>query len=69
LEAGVYRSSDVWEAIKGNIIAFVGKWHVSSRVAACLTAIDELRDDYGPAESEPRHPDIDSGRPWPLPVG
>jgi hypothetical protein len=37
--------------------------------AACLTAIDELRDDYGPAESEPRHPDIDSGRPWPLAVG
>ncbi|HXK27228.1 MAG TPA: hypothetical protein VJ646_03125 [Candidatus Binatia bacterium] len=34
--------------------------------SACLTAIDELRDDYGPAESEPRHPDIDSGRPWPL---
>jgi hypothetical protein len=47
LEAAIYRSSDVWEAIKGNIIAFVGKWHVSSRVAACLTAIDELRDDYG----------------------
>jgi len=38
----------------------------SSLAAACLTAIDELRDDYGPAESEPRHPDIDSGRPWPL---
>ncbi len=36
--------------------------------AACLTAIDKLRDDYGPAESEPRHPDIDSGRPWPLSV-
>jgi hypothetical protein len=38
----------------------------SSLAVACLTAIDELRDDYGPAESEPRHPDIDSGRPWPL---
>lgn len=37
--------------------------------AACLTAIDEFRDDYGPAESEPRHPDIDSGRPWPLAAG
>jgi hypothetical protein len=35
---------------------------------ACLNALDELRDDYGPAESEPRHPDIDSGRPWPLTV-
>ena len=32
----------------------------------CLTAIDELRDEHGPAESEPRHPDIESGRAWPL---
>jgi hypothetical protein len=32
----------------------------------CLTAIDELRDDYGAPEFEPRHPDITSGRPWPL---
>jgi hypothetical protein len=39
-----------------------------SLAAACLTAIDELRDEYGPAESEPRHPDIDAGRPWPLTV-
>jgi len=41
----------------------------SRLAAACLTAIDELRDDYGPVESEPRHPDIDSGRPWPLAAG
>jgi hypothetical protein len=34
--------------------------------AGCLTIIDGLRDEYGPAESEPRHPDIDSGRTWPL---
>jgi hypothetical protein len=34
--------------------------------AACLTSIDEIRDDYGEAESEPRHPDIKAGRPWPL---
>jgi hypothetical protein len=33
----------------------------------CLTRIDELRDEYGPVESEPRHPDIESGRPWPIP--
>jgi hypothetical protein len=36
--------------------------------AACLNAIDLIRDEYGPAESERRHPDIDSGRPWPLPA-
>lgn len=32
---------------------------------ACLTAIDELRDEHGPTPFEPRHPDIRSGRPWP----
>jgi hypothetical protein len=32
----------------------------------CLIAIDEIRDRYGAPESEPRHPDIDSGRPWPV---
>lgn len=36
--------------------------------AACLNAIDLIRDEYGPAESEGRHPDIDSGRPWPDPA-
>lgn len=35
----------------------------------CLSRIDELRDEFGPAESEPRHPDIESGRPWPIPLG
>jgi hypothetical protein len=33
---------------------------------ACLTKIDKLRDEYGAAEFEPRHPDAESGRPWPL---
>lgn len=37
----------------------------SKTARACLDAIDDLRDDYGSVESEPRHPDIDSGLPWP----
>jgi hypothetical protein len=36
---------------------------------ACLTAIDELRDEYGSPEFEPRHPDVETGRPWPLAAG
>ena len=32
----------------------------------CLSLIDELRDEYGAAEAEPRHPDITADRPWPL---
>ncbi len=37
-----------------------------SRLATeCLTVIDEIRDDYGHVESEPRHPNITTGVPWP----
>ena len=34
--------------------------------ARCLTLIDEIRDDYGIPESEPRHPDLASGKTWPI---
>ena len=32
--------------------------------ATCLNHIDELRDDYGRVDMEPRHPDIESELPW-----
>ncbi len=32
----------------------------------CLILFDEIRDDYGIADSETRHPDIRTGIPWPL---
>ncbi|MEH3122802.1 MAG: hypothetical protein PGN16_12615 [Sphingomonas phyllosphaerae] len=34
--------------------------------ARALNAIDEIRDEYGRAVDEPRHPDLFSGRPWPI---
>ncbi len=34
--------------------------------STCLVHIDELRDRLGVASGEPRHPDIESGMPWPL---
>lgn len=34
--------------------------------ARCLRQIDEIRDDYGMPDSEPRHPDLASGKPWPI---
>jgi hypothetical protein len=36
--------------------------------AACLTEIDKLRDEHGSVDSEPRHPDIETGRSWPLEI-
>lgn len=35
----------------------------------CLIEIEEYRDDYGRPTSEPRHPDISTGRPWPPEAG
>ena len=31
---------------------------------ACLSNIDDLRDHFGTVESEPRHPNVASGKPW-----
>lgn len=34
--------------------------------ARCLNLIDRIRDDHGRPESEPRHPDLASGKAWPI---
>jgi len=34
--------------------------------ARCLNAIDRVRDEYGRPEAEPRHPDLPSGKSWPI---
>jgi hypothetical protein len=36
---------------------------------ACLTGIDELRDEHGIAADDFRHPDVLTGKPWPLEAG
>jgi NACHT conflict system protein len=43
-----------------------GQTPEASLAKECLNAIDELRDEHGAPESEPRHPDIESGQPWPI---
>jgi hypothetical protein len=43
-----------------------GKEAEAALARACLIAIDNLRDEYGTAEFEPRHPDIASGQAWPI---
>ena len=34
--------------------------------ARCLNLIDKIRGDYGTSDSELRHPDLASGKPWPI---
>lgn len=34
--------------------------------ARCLSIIDSIRDENGGPVSEPRHPDLASGKPWPI---
>jgi hypothetical protein len=34
--------------------------------ARCLNQIDKIRDEYGTPDSEPRHPDLGSGKRWPI---
>jgi hypothetical protein len=38
----------------------------ASLAEACLNYIEELRDEHGRIDDEPRHPDVRSGRPWPV---
>jgi hypothetical protein len=45
---------------------FISGTPAESAVASeCLIQIDNIRDDYGSVDSEPRHPDITTGLPWP----
>ena len=54
------------ELRKGLFAMVVNGNTAESRLASeCLTAIDEIRDDYGHPNTEPRHPDIATGVPWP----
>jgi hypothetical protein len=42
---------------------------LSRRSEVCLTVrreIDRVRDENGALEDEPRHPDLASGKPWPI---
>jgi hypothetical protein len=46
-----------------------GAPHEATLAKNCLIATDVLRDDYGIAPDDPRHPDLSSERPWPSEAG
>ncbi len=52
--------------LRRKLLAITGSGGADDPAARCLNLIDKLRDEYGAPESEPRHPDLASGRPWPI---
>lgn len=48
------------------LLALTSDGGPDDRAARCLNDIDKLRDRYGAPETEPRHPDVNSGKPWPI---
>ncbi|HLF12263.1 MAG TPA: hypothetical protein VJA26_13735, partial [Gammaproteobacteria bacterium] len=52
--------------LRQRLLAMTTDGGPTDAAARCLRHIDELRDEYGMPDSEPRHPDLASGRPWPI---
>lgn len=52
--------------LRRKLLAMTGSGGKDDPAASCLNLIDKLRDEYGAPESEPRHPDLASGRSWPI---
>ncbi|MFV1892700.1 hypothetical protein VWX35_16320 [Phaeobacter sp. A36a-5a] len=52
--------------LRGKLLAVTSNGGKDDPAARCLDLIDNLRDEHGAPESEPRHPDLASGKPWPI---
>ncbi|WP_198912163.1 NACHT domain-containing protein [Acetobacter sicerae] len=52
--------------LRQKLLALTDSVPADAPPARCLNAIDKIRDEYGAPETEPRHPDLASGRTWPI---
>jgi hypothetical protein len=52
--------------LRRKLLAMTTDGGPTDAAARCLSLIDEIREDYGTSESEPRHPDLASGKAWPI---
>jgi hypothetical protein len=52
--------------LRRNLLALTTDGGPTDVAAHYLNMIDGIRDDYGTPESEPRHPDLASGKAWPI---
>lgn len=64
---GVYNVVPIPAAeLRRELLAITSDGGTTDAAARCLNEIDRIRDDYGTPEGEPRHPDLASGKPWPI---
>ena len=52
--------------LRRKLLAMTTDGGPADSAARCLNTIDEIRDDYGAPETELRHPDLGSGKSWPI---
>ena len=52
--------------LRRKLLALTRSSSADDPAARCLNVIDEMREEYGAPETEPRHPDLASGWPWPI---
>lgn len=52
--------------LRRNLLAMTTDGGPEDAAARCLNQIDKIRDRYGTPDSEPRHPDLASGKRWPI---
>jgi hypothetical protein len=52
--------------LRQRLLAMTTSGRPDDPAARALNAIDKLRDEYGAPEAEPRHPDLASGKQWPM---
>jgi len=52
--------------LREKLLAMTTDGGPTDAAARCLNAIDAIRDEHGLPVSEPRHPDLASGKPWPI---
>jgi len=52
--------------LRRNLLAMTTDGGPTDVAARCLEQIDKIRDEYGTPDSEPRHPDLASGKRWPI---
>lgn len=52
--------------LRRNLLAMTRDGSPTDVAARCLNEIDEIRDRHGTPDAEPRHPDLSSGKPWPI---